>query len=218
MKIALFFRGAIRPNPQRVLENTRPLIQELRQAGHNVTTYLVTWPTYKGAGVDELINSNVYDNVIIEQEPTDEYIHQFITRTQPINGHTTIPNVWKTYYLSNKAIAQIVKQDAYDIIIHSRPDLLVKFGSHLANWLELADQAYVRPRCDAAWWICDVFGVASTNIMQRTWDYKTEQELGRRIDQISISEEVLMGLMKDNGIETLPCDLELFELDPSRHH
>lgn len=216
MKIALLFRGPLRPNPEKVIENTQHTVNELKSAGHEVRTFLATWPTYNHYSAEDLRQRNVFDHIIITDEPTPEYVKQYVHRLQIPGSHSTIDNVFKMYVQSKNAIDVILQTGKFDRIVHSRPDIIVRFGSYLDSWLTLSESNYVRQRCDAAWWINDTIGMAPPDIMQRAWDWHSLEELGTRIDQVTIPEEVLMGLIADNGVPHVPEDTEQMILDPAR--
>jgi hypothetical protein len=216
MKIALLFRGPLRPNPSRVLENTSHTIKELTDAGHEVHTFLATWPSYNGYNAQEIIDQKVFDHYIIQQEPSNEYIEQFIHRRSFEGCHSTIYNVFKMYIQSKHAIETIINTDTYDRIVHSRTDNIIKFGQYLNTWLEKSESNYVRKRCDAAWWINDTIGMANPSNMQKAWNWNNVEDLGSRIDKVRLPEEVLMGLMSDAGVSHVPEDTEQMILDPTR--
>lgn len=216
MKIALLFRGPLRPDPGKVIENTQQTINELKEAGHEVRTFLATWPTYNHHSAEDLKQQNMFDHVIITEEPSPEYVRQYVNRPYIPGSHSTIDNVFKMYVQSKNAIDVILQTGNFDRIIHSRTDIIVRFGSYLDNWLALSETKYVRQRCDAAWWINDTIGMSTPSIMQRAWDWHSLEELGLRIDQVSLPEEVLMSLMADNEVNHIPEDTEQMILDPSR--
>lgn len=217
MKLAVLFRGPMRPNIQQVLENAQLTIDELTAAGHDVTSFLATWSTHETASIQDLVSQKHFDHCIISDEPDIKLVNSYVHRQTALNGHGTVYNIWKMYTQSKYAIDQIVQTESYDRIIHSRTDIRVNFGNHLDTWLESSSTYYVRPRCDAAWWYNDTVGVTTPIIMQRVWNWNSYEELGQRIDKVTIPEEVLMDLIKDSGYESIGLDLQEAALDPTRN-
>jgi len=66
MKIALLFRGPIRPNPNKVKELTLESMEDVRSSGHEVHTYLATWMTHEEHHASDLVNNKIYDNIIVQ--------------------------------------------------------------------------------------------------------------------------------------------------------
>lgn len=210
-KIALLFRGPLRPDPYSVAIHTNLLKNELISYGFQVTTYLATWMTYKEHNANELLSMGFYDNVIVQQSPSREQVERCTKRES--YGIYPIANVFGMYYQSKIAIDLISSADDYDYIVHSRTDLRVKFGKHIQDWFDPTQ--YVSPTNQTPW-ICDWIGIATPEIMQKSWDYINYHELGRLIDNSEVPEYILMNIMKNNNIDIKTCDTEEIWLDPKR--
>ena len=171
-KIAVLFRGPIRPNAEAVAANTSGLIEELRFAGYNVTPYLATWSNYNRAEVMKLLSMGLYDNIIMQQLPTREHIRRCVNRDS--YGIYPIVNVYGMYYQSKTAIDLIASANNYNYIVHSRTDLHVRFGKHLHEWFD--NDKYVSPINETPW-ICDWIGIATPEIMQNGNNKKNDNRL-----------------------------------------
>jgi len=212
IKIALLFRGPMRPTPYATAIHTSLLRNELRLQGFNVTTYLATWMTYKNYDANDLMSMGLYDNIIVLQPPSPAQVKRCTSRKS--YGIYPISNVFGMYYQSKTALDIITSADDYDYVIHSRTDMRVKFGTHIHNWLDPVN--YVSPPQTTPW-ICDWIGVANPITMKKAWDYKTFDNLGGLIDTTEVPEHILESIMKINNIHNKTSELEDLWLDPDRN-
>lgn len=209
-KIAILFRGPLRPSPYTVAVHTSLLINELKSYGYDVTSYLVTWPEYEDYNALELMNMRLYDNVLMQQVPTKQ-LERHVKRKS--YGIYPISNVFNMYYQSKIAIDLIIASDTYDYIIHSRTDLRVKFGKHMQDWFD--PKCYVSPKPNTPW-ICDWIGVATPDIMQKAWNYVSHSQLGRLVDNSEVPEQILTSIMENYNITVKTTEVEEIWLDPDR--
>lgn len=151
MKIAVIFRGPLRPTPNKVFEQSKRLLDQLKDAGHEVHSYMFTWTKFNEFSISDL-DLELYDNVCAQREPTEDHIRKYITRTHWEGLHATVPNTYKMYYQIKTAIELIIGADDYDRIVHSRTDIFVDFGEFLDDWLQPFAFVTVLPDRDA---ICD---------------------------------------------------------------
>lgn len=213
MKIACLFRGPLRPNPERVAGYSDKLLRELRDAGHEVDAYLATWLTYKEYHFSQIVPYDLYGNYIVQPEPPEEIIRRYVKR-KPWYGYYGPDCVFKMYYQTKCALDIIVNTNVYDRIIHSRTDLNVVFGRYLNDWLECQDYASPRTREQ---YINDQLGIATPDIMYKSWNYDTLQQLGVLMDKAHIPENIVMQMQSNYGIRYVQFDAEEFNLDPDRN-
>jgi hypothetical protein len=211
-KVAVLFRGPVRPNAATVAVNTALLIDELRFNGFNVSSYLATWSDYNSDEVNKLLSRGLYDNVILQKMPTKEHIKKYVTRDT--YGIYPISNVYNMYYQSETAIDFIIQSDNYDYIVHSRTDLRIRFGKQIHDWF--SQQYYVMSTNNTPW-ICDWIGIATPEIMQKAWNFKDRYQLGELIDNTNVPEYVAMMIMKYHNISTRTNTAEEIWLDPNRN-
>jgi hypothetical protein len=209
-KVAVLFRGPLRPTPYDVAIHTSLLINELKSFGYDVTSYLVTWPEYKDYNALELLTMKLYDNVFLQQVPIRQ-LERYVKKKN--YGIYPVSNVFNMYYQSKVAIDLIIASDTYDYIIHSRTDLRVKFGKHIQDWFD--PEYYVSPIPDTPW-ICDWIGVATPDIMQKTWNYVSHEQLGKLVDNSEIPESILMSIIEKHNIKVKTNEVEEIWLDPLR--
>lgn len=206
MKLAVLFRGPIRPSRDVAHTHVTRIVHELQSAGHKTTTWLATWRYYKNDPISAYVASNYFDNVIMTNPPTHERIAKFTTKTQ-------WDHPFWMYYQTKTAIDLIVESDDYDYIIHARPDLHMVFGSHMDTWFD--SDNYCSPWTGASW-INDFIGIARPEIMQKSWNYGSLKDLGRLMETSEIPEHMLMTMQKNAGITNKMCQFDVCTLDPAR--
>ena len=211
-KIAVLFRGPIRPDLDTVVSYSARLLQELRYAGFNVTSYIATWKDYNKDEVKKILATDLYNNVILQQKPTPERIKQYVSRE--CYGIYPTSNVFNMYYQSKTAIDLIAATDEYNYIVHSRTDLYIKFGKYINDWFD--GEQYSSPVRKTPW-ICDWISIAKPDIMQSAWNYYTNKQLGILIDNTEIPEHILISMIEHNNIQVKICDVEDIWLNPDRN-
>jgi hypothetical protein len=209
-KVAVLFRGPMRPSPYTTAIHTSLLMNELKSYGYNITTYLVTWPEYKDYNALELISMGLYDNVLLQQIPTKQLESHVKRKSYGIYPNS---NVFNMYHQSKTAIDLIIASDDYDYIVHSRTDLHVKFGKYIQDWFD--PDFYGSPNPDTPW-ICDWIGIATPDIMHKAWNYVTHNQLGKLIDESEIPEQILMSMIDKHNIAIKTNEVEEIWLDPDR--
>lgn len=219
MKLAVIFRGPLRPNPDAVIAHSKLLLDQLTDAGHEVHSYLATWTHYKDYHISDL-DLKFYDNVIALQEPSESCIRQFITRTGYGNLHATVPNVYKMYYQIKSTLEFVMGVDDYDRIVNSRTDVHVDFGENLKSWIE--PYAFTTPIPNRNGVvindsICDWFNVAPPNIMYAAYNYGTKKDLSYLIDHASTPEHILLHMLQTRKVECYQPLIGKLELDPNRY-
>lgn len=228
MKIAILFRGPVRPQPSSVVARFMEFMGHFRElpTGVEVHTYLATWNRWRGHKAAELLALDLFDNVLMQQAPTEAHRQRCTNLTKLPNGADIEP-VFNMYYQSKTALDWIVRSDTYSYIIHTRTDLQMILGQHINDWFD--PDYYVAPHVPGVFaphaphiraedlWICDQFGVATGENMHRAWDYGEISDLGRRIESADKPEAVLQGMIEDAGIPMRTAPYLTWNLDPSRN-
>lgn len=213
MKIAVLFRGPLRPNPMKCMEYMDTCLDQFRATGHEIVTYLVTWRNFKEHRAAELLALDKFDNVIMLTEPSKEQIARCTTR--PRYDYYETYCVYYMYYQNKTAWDIICNADQYDYVVNGRTDLWVDFGPHLNEWFD--PDYYVSPENNAPW-INDWIGVATPENMQKSWNFGNYQTLGHLIDNTNVSEHILMTIQDHHGVKRRTAPLINKLLDPDRHN
>jgi hypothetical protein len=220
VKIAIMFKGLIRPNPQQAAELAREQLDQFRALGHDIRTYLVTWSDQKLSPTEFLDgNRDLFQDAIMLSQPSMERCRQAVARDyyRPEYHHRTgrypLQNVVNPYFQSKIALEMITKCDDYDYIVNTRLDLKILFGDHLSKWFD--PEHYVSPRTPVDW-INDWIGIAPTELMRRSWDYGTLADLGRHIETSRIPEHILMQIQAQNGVKVRQGDFTFNQLMSNR--
>jgi hypothetical protein len=216
MKIAVLFRGPIRPNLQSVLARCGEFMQQFSGA-QNVEfhTYLATWRYWRQQKASDLINLDLFDNVIMQEAPTESHRLRCTKLTKLPNGADIEP-VYNMYYQSKTALDLIVRSDTYSYIIHNRTDLQMLFGEHINSWFD--PNYYVAPHVHPNPWMCDQFGIAPGAMMHKAWDYGELDNLGRLIEAADKPETVLQTMIDSAGIPVRTAQYTSWMLDPARNN
>lgn len=216
MKIAVLFRGPVRPNLQSVVARCSEFMQQFSGA-QNVEfhTYLATWRYWRQQKASDLINLDLFNNVIMQEMPTDAHRQRCTKLTKLPNGADIEP-VYNMYYQSKTALDLIVRSDTYSYIIHNRTDLQMLFGEHINSWFD--PNYYVAPHVHPHPWMCDQFGVAPGAMMHKAWDYGELDNLGRLIEAADKPEAVLQTMIDTAGIPVRTAQYRSWILDPTRNN
>ncbi len=216
MKVAVLFRGPIRPHVNSVIVRINEFMQQFSGAqGVEFHTYLATWRHWRQQKASDLINLDMFDNVLMQEMPTDAHRLRCTKLTKLPNGADIEP-VYNMYYQSKTALDLIVRSDTYSYIIHNRTDLQMMFGSHINNWFD--PNYYVAPHVHPHPWMCDQFGIAPGAMMHRAWDYGEIDELGRLIESADKPEAVLQTMIDRAGIPVRTAQYATWSLDPNRNN
>jgi len=220
LKLAVIFRGPLRSNPSSVLDNSKFLLDQLINTGHEVHSYLATWTYHKDYHVSDL-DLKYYDNVIALAEPTEDHIRRYITRRDFDGLHATVPNVYKMYYQIKSTIEIILGAGGYDRIVNSRTDVHVDFGEHMKNWIE--PYAFMRPipiRGDVLDdnGICDWINVAPPDVMYAAYNYGNQRDLSFLIDHAPTPEHILLHMLESRKINHQGSLIGDLWLDPNRYN
>lgn len=216
IKVAVLFRGPVRPNLQSVVTRCGEFMQQFSGA-QNVEfhTYLATWRYWRQQKASDLINLDLFNNVIMQEAPTEAHRLRCTKLTKLPNGADIEP-VYNMYYQSKTALDLIVRSDTYSYIIHNRTDLQMLFGQHINDWFD--PNYYVAPHVHPHPWMCDQFGIAPGAMMHRAWDYGEIDELGRLIEAADKPEAVLQTMIDRAGIPVRTAQYQSWALDPARNN
>jgi hypothetical protein len=215
MKIAILFRGPIRPTSASVIERYHNFMSQFRGLDIEIHTYLTTWRTWKNYKASEVMSLDLFDNVIMQTEPTDAHRLRCTKLTNLPNGADILP-VFNMYYQSKTALDLIVKADTYNYIVHTRTDMKMIMCDDLNQWFDpnFYTTCHVKPNP----WTCDQYGVAPGEMMHRAWDYGDISNLGRMIEAADKPETILEMMLEAANIPAKVAPYKLWQLDPNRNH
>ena len=226
MKIAVLFRGPLRPSAADTRRYVSNFMQNFERLGILPTTYLATWcPSTVDADVSALIEQDM-DNVIALSMPTDDFIGPDVCEAIVPSGHRG-RSMFYQHFMSKMAIDLITSREEYDIIVHTRTDLRIEFGNMFPRWfaLDRREQYQTMHTRDPFFpeaHVNDQFAIAPPAMMQQAWDYKTLQNLRTKIIQVAAAggkaEDVLQHLLDEAGITAVPGPVVTYALDAQRHH
>lgn len=215
LKIAVLFRGPVRPDVSSVVARCSELMTQFQYVQNvDFTTYLATWRTWKNTNASELLKLNLFDNVLMQTQMSEEQIELF-TKVKHLPGGHTIRSVWNQYHQCKIALDLITSSDRYDFIIHSRTDIFMQFGQHIQQWFD--GGAYTAPHITNAPWMCDQFGIAPANMMHAAWNYGTMEQLGQMVDKADIQERILEWMINAANIPQKAVPYDVWHLDPNRN-
>jgi hypothetical protein len=225
MKIAILFRGPIRPNPASVEHKFRIFMQQFVGAQAEIHTYLATWRNWHHHKASDLINLNIFDNVIMQTEPTMQQIRR-CTDLDEIKNGMPIHGVYKMYYQSKHALDIIMNADDYDYIVHTRTDLYM-IMDRIQEWFDPnyyvtphvkpPGFTYSQPQLRPPTFICDQFGVATAANMHKAWDYGTLANLDQLFKDAAIPESVLDMMLERAGVNSKEGPYKVWKLDDIRN-
>lgn len=209
----MLFRGPIRPNPSSVAQKVQHFMQHFNGANAEIHTYLATWRNWHHHNATDLIAANMFDNVMMQTEPTMDQIRR-CTDLEYLKNGSHISTVFKMYYQSKIALDWIKSCDDYDFIVHTRTDLYMVMDP-IQEWFDHSH--YVAPHIHPDPWMCDQFGVAPAPLMYAAWDYGTFDNLAKMIGDANIPETVLEFMMDRAGIRRKKGPYAVWQLDPMRN-
>lgn len=226
LKIAVLFRGPVRPTAQDAAQRCYEFLQQFRNAQDlEITTYLATWSRWKQQRAVDLIATDLFDNVIMQAEPTDAQIERATLLKHLPNGAEIRP-VFNMYYQSKTALDVIHAADDYDYIVHTRTDMVMQFGD-FDKWF--VPNTYTAPHVTGVFaphaphipaeqmFMCDQFGIAPAAVMHAAWDYGTIAQLGVDIEAAGQPEHVLQNRIDKLGISVAAPPFVAWQLDPRRN-
>ena len=227
VKIAVLFRGPVRPTVSSTAQRVREFMAQFDGVENaEITTYLATWRTWRDQQATDLLSQDLFDNVIMQTEPTDAQIARATALKTLPNGADIRP-VFNMYYQSKTALDLIYLADNYDWIVHTRTDLVMQLGTHIPVWFDQG--AYTAPHVPGVLaphaphiapedlWICDQFGIAPAAMMYAAWNYGSIRDLGQRIEAADKPEAVLQTLMTERNIPVKAPPYVTWQLDPQRN-
>ena len=227
LRIAVLFRGPVRPDIGSVAARCGEFIGQFGNVQNaDVTTYLATWRSWKGQRASDLVSMDLFDNVIMQTEPTDSQIER-ATRLKKLPNGADVRPVFNMYYQSKTALDVIHAADDYDFIVHSRTDMVMQMGEHMPEWFD--GGAYTAPHVPGVFaphaphikpedlWMCDQFGIAPAGMMHAAWDYGSIDRLGAMIEAADIPERVLQSMIAARGIPVKAPRSVAWQLDPRRN-
>ena len=227
IKVAVLFRGPVRPDLQSVWMRVTEFMQQLSTVSNiEVTTYLATWRRWKDVDASKLIGMDLFDNVLMQTQPSDAQIAR-ATAIKAVPSGQIIRAVYNMYYQVKTALDIIHSADDYHYIINTRTDMVMQLGEHLPQWFD--QHAYTAPHVHGVYaahtphiqaseqFMCDQFGIAPAAMMHAAWDWGSIAELGRRIEAVQLPEQVLQNMITERGIPVKAVPYRAWQLDPQRN-
>jgi hypothetical protein len=216
MKIAVLFRGPVRPNPAKVVERYNEFMTHFKNIDPRIEihTYLATWRVWKEYKASELMALDLFDNVIMQTAPTEEHRKRCTALTKLPNGANIEP-VFNMYYQSKTALDLIVNADTYSFIVHTRTDLQMIMCQDLSQWFD--PNYYVTLHAKPNPWTCDQYGVATGEMMHKAWNYKSIENLGKMIESADKPEAILEMMMEAANVPVRTAPYVAWNLDPMRN-
>lgn len=217
LRIAVLFRGPVRPSKDGVFARVAEFLNQFNGLPVEIHTYLATWRNWKGTKAADLINLDIFDNVIMQTEPRPELaFHRTIAKSDKTPGIWNIPTTYNMYYQSKAALDLIHAADDYDYIVHTRTDLQMIMAPYFDQWF--VPGHYVTIHTHPNPWMCDQVGVAPAAMMQAAWDYGTLANLGRMFEVAIRPEHVLEMMIDSKNIPVRTAQYTAWQLDPNRNN
>ena len=215
MKIAVLFRGPVRPNNQSVMNRVIEFLYQFQNTNIEIHTYLATWRYHNDQRAADLIATDFFHNVIMQSEPTIDQVRRATDLTLLKNG-SRADWVYNMFYQSKTALDLIHAADNYDFIVHTRTDIQIMLHPYMHQWFDSDNYVTLHTYKDENSWINDQFGVAPAAMMQRAWDYGTLENLGRLMKLAEFPEMILQRNMIDHNIPVKTGQYSIWQLDPTR--
>ena len=211
-KVAVLYRGPMRPNVASFIEKLQHFSATLDQASIVYDTFVATWSNQ--ADLDRIFAADIprLSIIAIEQPAESEILRKVDGPTNATQGSKR--NIYWQYYLSRIALRTIACTERYDYIVHTRTDIRIDLGDHLTHWFEDGIYSAIHVKSDG--FINDQFGIAQTALMEAAWDYGNDANLIRMIDTNDKAEGVLQEMIEARGIVAKRKDLAVWELDALR--
>jgi len=201
MKLAVLFRGPVRPSADIVNNNITFLTDSL--SGHDITTYLWTWDTAEARKVR--CDVNVY-----EEEPSSHFISKCVKHN--------IGNSFKQHWVMKRAIEFINGHDNHDFIVQARTDAKVIFDQgELPSWFDKDHYVTLHFYGIAPSYVNDQIGVATPEIMYKAWDYKDFGTLAAFTSNAKQVEDILDQTIAMNKVKLKAGKLTTHQLAENRH-
>lgn len=216
MKLAVLFRGPIRPTYEACKENIDTFLNELRDNGNDVTTFCVTW---NKVNLDSTPISDIkkmideMDHAIACPEPHPDFYLPMV----PANSRRTLHiNAYKVFW-QGKIGTQYIKDTniPFDYVIVTRFDVQIKLGETHDAWFTpdhyVMQEKYFRENGN------DQFGIGTVENCVKAWKYGAVESLREFYTNADTVEHCLFRIAEANGVKTRPQNSEFYELDPRRH-
>lgn len=216
MRVAVFMRGPFRPDFDSGLARARALADEVRSKGDEPTLFFATWMLEDRTFLQSLIEQPDVRHALTIEPPPDELIYGTCGIEHLPNGKA-VRNVFYQYYLSKIGLQVLDSLGRFDFVIHSRPDMDMRFGSFYEQWFEKGSYSTLHFRDqEGEGFINDQIGVATTTDMLRVWDYGSLDNLGKLIRNSKIPEDTLDQMFETSGVKKRGVNFEIWNLDRRR--
>lgn len=205
MNIAMLIRGPIRPNHKVAFDNIQMLKNNFMD--HSISMYLWAW---KSPHATQLVDLLVPDHVLLVDEPTDDYILNVIDGPFKITNYI---NCFKQYWTMKQATSWV--DATHNFVVQFRADIQFEIDS-LQDWLNpeyytTVHTFFSRKRTN------DQIGIATPDVMKRTWDYRDTTILNDFMKNANCPENILDQIITMNDVKLKCGNLKTWMLDPNRH-
>lgn len=210
MKIAILFRGPLRPDIKTVSENIRNIKKSFSK--YELDTFLFCW---QDPQVGELVQSGLVDHVIQLKEPSTEFCAERL-KARCTKPWALFDRNYKMFW-SQKLSLEIIRgmEIEYDWIITTRPDLSMEIADP-ELWLNKWHYTMPIPK-----WVntgfTDQFGIADMLTMYDTWNYNNLETLNKFYEESIGPEDCLRLMMESKKIKVKMINAD-YILNPKRHY
>jgi len=233
MKIAVLFRGLVRPSMDinTIFEYRDGFLDFLK--GYDVDNYLYTWDTPEANRI-----KHGYQNTHIEPVPSEEFITKAINHPNVPPGNLNWHHNYKQFYTMKRATEWVANHGQYDYVFQTRVDVVFKIDNpdYLKEWIEYpewyttihtpergvwneSEQKYVDWPIgfDGRMYLNDQVGGGSPEMMKKAWDYRGDDILKPMFHNSAFSERVLEKVMAMNGVNYRNARATFWGLNGDRH-
>ncbi len=201
---------------EHLIRRIADLRQEFAAAGLRTRVFLATW-NQPFDGLERLAFSDLFDDVLLIQQPTEEEVVEMIGQTTLADHRFGVRNTFYQYFLSRLAMAAVNDSGEYDYVVHTRTDLDVSLGQFMPDWLARPETyATIHCREDKAPFINDQFAIAGQQVMVDAWSYSSLDELRGFFATAVIPEDILQSMLTCAGVTARQVLTTQWALDPTR--
>ena len=212
-KIAILFRGPIRPDVDTCIFNLNKLKESF--IGYNITTFVVAWENESSI---EFQKRNIADHCLLLPMPTEEQIALDLKLDTSNDLHMKRflvfgRNMYRQFISTHALLNLMNSKENYDWAVITRLDIKIKINPSLYK----NDNAYTAADVQK-FPINDQFGIGRPSIVQKAWDYENMDNMANLIKTNGNPEEVLQMQMKQREVTYKDANVIEYVLDAKRHN
>ena len=187
MKLALFFKGPIRPSAQECIENANRVKKSFES--YDYDDFAFAWNCEEA---HKFAASKTCKNVILLDEPDNDLVQNHILTQRGGGRGSGRGNSFKHFWMMKFAAETILKMPTrYDFIVFTRLDYQFEFLD-IASWLNPSH--YIAPPLN-----CDIMGSAPPELFLRAWDYRDVPTLNYLYGSSEHPEQTWQKIREMNG-------------------